>query len=73
MVEHSLDAILELLKEFEEDEPPTQPEIHQALKEPQEKPSSYRHRFAIYCKTTGSYAQGSPAIQLQLFTSFAKA
>jgi len=32
MVEHSLDAILELLKEFEEDEPPTQPEIHQALK-----------------------------------------
>ncbi len=67
-----MDAISELLKKFEDDEPPTQPTPTQVNPDPQDKPSSYRQGFAIYRKSTGGTAQGNQVVQLNLFKSFAK-
>jgi hypothetical protein len=51
--------------------PPTQPGVQEA-EEPPVSPSFYRHRFAIYRRNTGTYAEGNQAVQLQLFKSFVK-
>ncbi|MFN9980452.1 MAG: hypothetical protein ACK53Y_11080, partial [bacterium] len=72
-VEHSMDTISKLLKEFEADEPPTpmEPEeVEVTVQAP--KSNSYCHRFAIYRRNNGAYTIGNPSVQLSLFKSFAK-
>jgi hypothetical protein len=71
-VEHLLDTILKLLKEFDVGEVPTQIEIEHPMATKLVTPSSYCHRFAIYRRNTGTYAQGNPSMQLNLFRSFTK-
>jgi len=71
-VEHSLYAISKLLNKFEDDEPPTQPTLLQVNINQQKNPSSYRHCFAMYRKSTGGVALDNPTVQLHLFKSFAK-
>jgi len=72
-VEHSMDTISKLLKEFEADEPPTpmEPEeVEVTVQAP--KSNSYCHRFVIYRRNNGAYTIGNPSVQLSLFKSFAK-
>jgi len=71
-VEHSVEAISDVLREMEADDPPTQSEAFTTPKIPAVKSSSYRHRFAMYRRNTGAHAPGSPSFQLALFKSFTK-
>jgi len=72
-VEHSIEAITDLLKEMEADKCPTQQqEAVQVDPTATDKPTYHHHRFAIYRRNNGSYTIGSPTAQLNLFKTFAK-
>ena len=72
-VEHSLEAIANVIQEMEMDDPPSQPVV--GFVTPtivQSKSSTYCHRFATYRRNTGAQPTGNPSQQLALFKSFAK-
>jgi hypothetical protein len=72
-VEHSLEAIANVIQELEMDDPPSQPVggfVTPTIV--QTKSSTYCHRFAIYRRNTGAQPTGNPSQQLALFKSFAK-
>jgi len=69
-VESSLQAITDLIKKEEADNPPTE-SMPQATLEETPKNVTFTHRFAIYRKQTYP-APGAPSNQLLLFQSFVK-
>jgi hypothetical protein len=72
-VEHSLEAIANVIQELEMDDPPSQPTAGFVTPTTaQTKSFTYCHRFAIYRRNTGTQTTGNPSQQLALFKSFAK-
>lgn len=65
-VEHSLDAITDLISEIEADDPPTQPQKELQMELP--KQTLYKHRFSLYKKGSAP-APGTSTSQVKLFQS----
>jgi len=71
--EHSIEAINDVLKELEDDDPPTQTQDSPIQStNSNTKPDFYRHRFAIYCRSNIGFIGTTPSTQLNLFKSFCK-
>jgi len=68
-VESSIEAIADLIKEVEADDPPT--EVESPISEVMPEKKVHTHRFAIYRKQTYP-TPGAPPNQLALFKSFVK-
>lgn len=69
-VESSIQAIADLIKEVEADDPPTE-SVPSPIAIELEKQNTFTHRFAIYRKQTYP-TPGAPPNQLALFKSFVK-
>jgi hypothetical protein len=73
-MEHSLEAIANVIQEMEMDDPPFQPVLGYVTQTiVQTESSTYCHRFAIYRRNAGAPPTGNPSQQLALFKSYLEA